>query len=363
MRCSGAGEGGEVEFMEHPAHIEKRIQRWKDFYRVGDGKTDVLFLVNYHAPDSPPSPPLWPELKQERIEWSWQTWLRDMEKSTWLEDDAIPCMMVLKGTEVFAECFGCEAHRPLYSYTGAKPMVFSPKEAAKVRTPRLEDTPLMMYFEMADELRARAGRDVIFRIPGIPSPMDIVAQIWDKSDLFPTMLEDPEAVMDLAARVRPLLVAFIDEWFRRYGTEFIGHYPAYYMEGGLSITVDEIGNFSSDMYREFVEEDLRMLSQRYGGLGIHCCANSRHQWENLSRLPGLRLLNLCRPEKTLWESYTYFRDITAMWPEKMEHNVPEPMVNPPKAALPEGVHVILSENAATRDDALRIAERLHREYR
>jgi hypothetical protein len=82
----------------------------------------------------------------------------------------------------------------------------------------------------------------------------------------------------------------------------------------------------------------------------------------LSRLPGLRLLNLCRPEKTLWEAYEYFRDITALWPEKMEHNVPEPMINPLKASLPKGVHVILSENATTRDDALRIAERLHREY-
>lgn len=84
-----------------------------------------------------------------------------------------------------------------------------------MRTPRLEDTPLMLCFEMADELRARGGKDVIFRIPGIPSPMDIVAQ----------------------------------------------------------------------------------------------------------------------------------------------------MVNSPKAALPEGAHVILSENAATREQALQIAERLHREYR
>ena len=108
-----------------------------------------------------------------------------------------------------------------------------------------------------------------------------------------------------------------------------------FMDGGLSITVDEIGSISSEMYREFFEEDLRTLSQRYGGLGVHCCANSRHQWETLRRLPGLRMLNLVRPEKVLRESYEYFKDTAAKWPEKMEGGIPEPMSNPKKEELPE----------------------------
>lgn len=48
---------------------------------MGDRKTDVLFLVNYREPGIPPCPPLWPSLKQERIEWSWRMWLHDMEKA------------------------------------------------------------------------------------------------------------------------------------------------------------------------------------------------------------------------------------------------------------------------------------------
>lgn len=136
-----------------------------------------------------------------------------------------------------------------------------------------------------------------------------------------------------------------------------------FMDGGLSITVDEIGSISSEMYREFFEEDLRTLSQRYGGLGVHCCANSRHQWENLRRLPGLRMLNLVRPEKVLRESYEYFKDTAAMWPEKMEGGIPEPMSNPKKEELPAGSRILFTENASTREEALYLSEQLHRRYR
>ena len=322
-------------------------------------------VINYARPDAPKMPLLWPEYKQERIEWAWTMYLQRMEDSEWLEDDNIPCLHILAGTEKFAEAFGCKVHRPRDScFTGAIPMIHSPEDAEKVKIPRLEDTPLMLLFDIADELRDRAGKDAIFRIPGMMCPMDMGATIWDKTDLFVSMLDEPESVKALCAKCRDFLVQFADAWFERYGhDEFLGHYPGYYMNTGISMTVDEIGNVSSEMYKEFFEEDLHFLSERYGGMGIHCCANSKHQWENLKRIPGLKLLNLDRPEAVLRESYEYFRDIAAMWPEKMEHNVPEPMENPRMDSIPKGCHLVLTANASTRDEALRALEHMNREYR
>ena len=346
-------------------HIAQRKQRWNDFYDRNTGdETQVLFQIQYSAPYLAPPPLLHPGFKQERIEFAWRRYLEQLERSTWLEDDTIPNFLLMSGAVIFSESLGSTPYYSPASYwPSPQPIIFSPEDVKKFQIPRLEDTSLMLYFEMADELQARGGKDILFNLPDMQCPMDILAQLWDKNDLYVSMVDEPELVRELAIKIRTFFCEFMDEWFRRYGTEFIAHHPSYYMNGGISVTVDEIGTISADMYRQFFEEDLHFLSQRYGGIGIHCCANSRHQWENLSKTPGLRMLNLYRPEKVLEESYTYFRDITCMWPGKMEGGVPEPMVNPKKADLPRGCRLVLTENASSRDEALRLAERMHREYR
>ncbi|MBQ8612431.1 MAG: hypothetical protein IJ412_12095 [Oscillospiraceae bacterium] len=344
--------------------IEQRKQRWNDFYRA-DGETKVLFHVKFNPPYSAQFAKLLPECKQERIDFTWRHYLEDLERSTWLEDDYIPNFLLVTGTELYAEALGSQVFCPKdhWEWPRAEPIIFSPQDAEKVRFPKLEDSTLMLYFDIADELQRRGGKDVLFNLPNMLCPMDIVAQLWEKTDLYLTMIDEPEVILELSEKIRTFFLSFTDEWFHRYGTEFIGHYPFYYMNGGISITVDEIGTISSDMYRQFFEKDLDIIARRYGGMGIHCCADSRHQWDNLSRIPGLRMLNIVRPEKTLREAYSYFKDIAALWPEKMEGGVPEPMVNPAKESLPAGCRLVLTENASTRDEALRIAEQLHRKYR
>lgn len=345
--------------------IEQRKQRWNDFYRADTNETKVLFQVRFNPEYAVPFPKLLPECKQDRIEFAWHRYLEELERITWLEDDYIPNFLLLTGTELYAEALGSQVfcRKDRWEWPRAEPIIFSPQDAEKVRFPKLEDSTLTLYFDMADELQRRGGKQVLFNLPNMLCPMDIVAQLWEKTDLYVTMLDDPDVILELAEKVRTFLLSFTDEWFRRYGTEFIAHYPAYYMNGGISMTVDEIGTINSDMYRQFFEKDLDIIARRYGGMGVHCCAKARHQWDNLRRIPGLRLLNIVQPEKVLQEACEYFKDTTTLWPEKMEGGVPEPMINPAKESLPAGVRLILTENASTRDEALRIAERLHREYR
>lgn len=344
-------------------NIEQRKSRWEDFYNNVTGETKILYFIDCDWENQLEYSFLWPEFKKERIEWAWKKYCSGMEKMSWLEDDSIPHLSVTSGTEIFAESFGAKVYRPADNMPCAIPYIFSPEEAEKVKVPRLEDTPLMNLFDIADELKRRGGKEALLKLPDIQSPMDIVAQIWDKSDLFPSMVEEPEVVKELAEKVKTLLIAFLDLWFEKYGTEYISHCPDFYMKGGITLSADEIGNVSPDMYREFFEEELNELSLRYGGIGVHCCAESKHQWENLKKIHNLKLLNLYRPEKVLDESYEFFCDVTTMWPAKMEHNVPEPLKNKKKNEYPKGSRLILVENASTREEALRLAEYMKKEYR
>ena len=172
--------------------IERRKRRWLDFY-AGDTDTRILYWIHCF-PDLGERPLPNPDLLKERIEWSWRKYQAQCEQLDWLEDDSLPFLDVYTGTEIFAEALGCKVYRPDDNNPFAIPFVHTAQDAERIWTPRLEDTPLMLLFEIADELRRRGGPGALLKMVDMQSPMDIVAQMWDKTELFVAMLETPDAV-------------------------------------------------------------------------------------------------------------------------------------------------------------------------
>ena len=261
----------------------------------------------------PPNPLLWWENADKRVDWAYERYMRQMEQTEWLDDNMIPFLSMMTGTEIFAEALGCRVYQPLDNKPCAIPLVMDETEVSKIRFPKLEDTRLSLLFEMADRLKDRAGKNALLSFPDLQTPMDILALVWDKSNLFLNMYENPELVKELSAKIKLFLFEFLDRWIERYGPEMIAHYPDYYMPSGVTISEDEIGAVSPEMYREFFEPELSELARRYGAVGVHCCADSMHQWENLQRIPNLKLLNLIRPDDQLLQSCDFFRTSTAQF--------------------------------------------------
>jgi uroporphyrinogen-III decarboxylase len=180
----------------------------------------------------------------------------------------------------------------------------------KVKYPELEKSSITEIFEIADKLR-EAEPHALMQLPDIQSPFDIAALIWNKEDFFTAMYDDPEAVKELVAMTEKLLVEFLDLWLERYGRDFTAHYPDYYMPYGVTLSEDEAGSLSPEMFREFSLDGLNRLSERYGIIGIHSCSNSYHQWENFKSIKNLKLLNIVQSEEICQKAYVYFRDICA----------------------------------------------------
>lgn len=82
--------------------------------------------------------------------------------------------------------------------------------------PDLSTCSLAYLFDIADELHRRGGPNAAMKPVYIQSPMDIVALIWEKEDLFCAMVETPDTVKAVAEKVRTLLVSFFDEARYRY---------------------------------------------------------------------------------------------------------------------------------------------------
>lgn len=336
------------------ARIAARQQRWGEFYARQAG---ARFMLHVHCDPEPPLPRPWPnpEHKQARLEWAWTVYQRQLKRVAAIDDDFIPALDPFTGTEIFAEAFGCQVHRPEDNMPFALPLVTSAAEADRIKVPDVASTSLAMLFEIGDELRRRAGPQAVMKLVDTQSPMDTVALIWDKNDLYASMLEAPEAVKGLAAKVHTLFTRFLDEWFRRYGREFIAHYPWYYMPQGVTLSEDEVGIVNPEMFREFFLPELNALSDRYGGIGIHCCANSKHQWPNFSTLRNLRLLNICQPPDVIKDAYEFFAGVTAQhhgfWDGKV------PICDWPQQ-LPAGTRMVMETSAPTVPEAQALLAKL-----
>jgi hypothetical protein len=330
--------------------LQARKGRWCTF--LDDPDAGHLFVIDY-APDREASPLPWRELQEARVDWAWRQYRRQVERMAWLPDDALPYLHVRTGTEIFAEAFGCPVHFPDDNMPFALPCIHSAAEVADLKVPELSTSSLAYLFDMADELRRRAGDDALLKIVDIQSPMDIAALIWDKATFYPALIEAPEAVLELADKVKQLLTSFLDTWFARYGAEFIAHYPSYYMPQGITLSEDEVGAVSARMFDTLFLPELQALSERYGGIGVHCCANARHQWAGFKSIPHLRLINLVQPQDVLTEAYSFFADVPQMhiWGGE----------GPPwtwPAQYPSGSRVVIQATAHSQDEALNMARRL-----
>ncbi len=331
----------------------ERLQRWTRI-QDPDALPGFLYLVQY-TPEMSERPPLWPEYRAERIEWVWNKYQLQLERMKWLHDDALPYLDMTTGTEIFAEAFGCGVYRPDFDLPAAKPLIHSASQIAKLRVPNISSCSLTYLFDMADELQARAGGEALVRLVDIQSPMDIAALIWEKSSFYAALMETPEVVLELAAKVGEFLCAFLDEWFGRYGQAFIAHYPDYYMPYGVTLSEDEIGSVNSETFETFFLPELAALSKRYGQIGIHCCAGARHQWESFRALPNLRVLNFVGPKMDPWETYDFFGgEVLHMHAKSRETG---PAWTWP-GQYPPGCRVVIPAPAATREEAIEIADKL-----
>lgn len=209
------------------------------------------------------------------------------------DDDSVPFVKLRTGTQLFAAAFGCPVHVYPDSPPIALPLVNTAEEADALELPDMDHPPFNRVFEMAQRVRERVGPEVPIGVPDIQSPFDIAALVWRKEEFLVATLEHPDAVKRLVDKCRRLLIAFFDRFLREAGECTLNHCPNAWVpaELGIGASEDEVGSLSTSMFEEFCLPGLADLSQRYGGLFMHCCAAADHQYPGFRKIPRLRGIN------------------------------------------------------------------------
>jgi hypothetical protein len=114
------------------------------------------------------------------------------------------------------------------------------------------------------------------------------------------------------------------------------------------------------MFQEFFRDELVFLADHFGGLGIHCCADARHQWGNFRDLPGLKVMNHNAPPARDAREYLigacrFYADSVVLVPVGWTPDE-DPETWP--AQYPEGARVAFSVQADNATSAAAIASRL-----
>lgn len=328
-------------------------EKWVRFFDVNSDERTMVQI--YCTPGLSARP--WPVEGSEeaRVDWALRRYEIMAEAREKVGDDQVPFLNVYTGTEIFAEAFGCRVHYSGDNMPFALPKVSCLEEAMALPRPGIDAPSLEKTFRIARKLRQRFP-DAPVGLPDIQSPFDIAALIWQKADFFPNCIDEPEAVLELCAKVESVLTEFLDAWFGEFGTDYVAHYPDLFMRGGLTLSEDEAGTIGPEMFRVFCLPALKRLSEHFGGIGIHCCANARAQWGNFAEIPGFKYLNLNQPEDVLEEAFPYFAKIVTQLPHARYGWSGENFEWTRK--VPKEAHLVLEANAASFDEARRLYDRL-----
>jgi len=338
-------------------HIKNKIERYKKVFDMSQDKERFLFQIEIND-DKPVCPPLRKDNIPQRLDYIKRFYEYQVKKSAALDDDSIPYLNMVTGTEIFGEACGCEVFFPENNNPCAVHYLKSAKDSGKVKIPPLYDSTLMYLFDMADELKKFAGKDCLFKLPDLQSPMDIVALIWEKVEFFCALVEEPETIKEMSRKVKALVAEFLEEWFKRYGKAFIAHFPDYYMEEGATMSVDEVGLISPETFKEFFLDELNDLSDKFGGIGIHCCADSEHQFDNFKSVRKLRLINLYRGRDAIIKSYSVFEKKCVQYPGLIINGVGGQLGFYDYENYPKGNHMIFREYVSNMDEALKLCDKL-----
>ena len=230
-------------------------------------------------------------LSQEPVQ-KWALWVaenyrRQIASLERHQDDSVPLAKLSTGTQVYANAFGCEVHLPPESNPCALPMVNCAAEADRLEVPDIWSTPcLYRVFELGDAVRQELGQAVDMGTCDMQTGFDIANLIWDKNDLLGAMLLEPEAVKRLSDKCALLLKTFLIELRREFPTMSPCHCPGNWVppELGPWVSNDEAGAMSPAMFEEFCLPELNDLSDTFGGVGMHCCADAEHQFPGFKKV-------------------------------------------------------------------------------
>jgi len=237
------------------------------------------------------------------VPWVVENYERQVRMLEAVGDDSVPVARLSTGTQLYAAAFGCRVHEYADTNPCALPLVRTAAEADAIVEPTIDESrQLSRVIELGHLVQEALGKEAFLGPCDVQSGFDTASLIWSKEDFMLAMVDEPEAVKRLVGKCAHLLSAFLGRLREEFPRLSPCHCPAAWAppEMGPWLSNDECGAFGNAHFEEFVLPELVELSETFGGLGMHCCADAEHQFPLFRRIPGLYAFNRV-PARRGWD--------------------------------------------------------------
>lgn len=207
---------------------------------------------------------------------------------------AVPYGDLMTGTHLYAGAFGCPIEKSPGTNPFAGPLVGDGAQADALAVPSVEGArATARVIEMGHLLERALGKDVPLGPPDMQTGFDTASLIWEKASFMTALLTEPESVHRLAEKAARFLASFLQVFRREFPQASPCHCPHVWAppEMGPWVSNDECGTMSVEMFEEFCLPEMIELSQTFGGMGMHCCAQAEHQFPSFRKIPGFYAFN------------------------------------------------------------------------
>jgi hypothetical protein len=213
--------------------------------------------------------------------------LRIME----LPGDTVPVFWPDMGTIALASVFGGTLLREAESNLNwIEPIFSSLDEAQSLEMPDALSGQVKVEFD-----RCRRWRDLTdgrwpVSPPDMQGPVSMASMLVDQSQLIVGMFEKPDVVRRILRICTDVILNVLERYAEEFG-ETLAHstWPHVWFprEYGTMLTQDSIPSLSPALYRDFELPLVKELSEKTGGLYIHCCGSFEYALDGLREVPNI----------------------------------------------------------------------------
>lgn len=159
----------------------------------------------------------------------------------------------------------------------------------------VDETPIGRHtLEMIQYFLEETKGQLPISLTDTQSPWNVACNLINTSHLMLELLDRPEAVRSLLARLADLLVAFTHRQIELIGEPLVwpGHgFGSCRDFQGIGVSDDNVLTVSNTTYRELIAPSLEAVGRPFGGIGFHSCGDWSQKAPMVRDLDGLRVVD------------------------------------------------------------------------
>lgn len=224
--------------------------------------------------------------------------------------DNVAVMDCILGTHILPCIFGAQERKFADGHTYLEgPIIFSPEDVYKLKADDIKKGVVGQQLEILKYMADKTHGETYIRVGDIQNPLGVLNMMWETSDFYFSLMEEPEAIHKALEIVTEVEIEYICEMYEINEKIVPLSWPFIWApkEKGIYLADDTMGMISPDMYEEFSVTYNNKISEEFGGIMLHSCTTKEEYFDKIMKNKDIRSINFAAQYSAdMAKIYEYF---------------------------------------------------------